>query len=219
MIKKIITFVFVFIPFSLAVESKTAPVVLEIQSAFEKVKTIETNFEQIVRSSRFGEKLSSGKLLLERPGKMIWNYKDPKGKVFSTNGDIITLYDPEEKQALVSPQPKDGQLPAGFSFLMGQSNLTSAFNVEILSDAKNAKGHRQVALLCKPKGEISEFKTLELTFEWSPNIVLVSSKSKDMLDSENEIRFDHMKFNNKISASTFNVKLPKGVPVVTSNSL
>ncbi|MEZ4845661.1 MAG: outer membrane lipoprotein carrier protein LolA [Bdellovibrionota bacterium] len=198
--------------------SEAPAVVKEVQSAFRNIQTLETNFTQTVSSIRFGEKKSSGKLTIQRPGKMIWNYSDPKGKVFAANGEIITLYDPEEKQALVSPQPKDGKLPAGLSFLMGQSNLTDFFNVEIVSDGKNASGQREVKLFCKPKSEM-EFKELELTFVWKPQVTLVSSTTKDMLDSKNQIQFDRMKINPSISAKAFDVKLPKGTPVVTSNSL
>ncbi|MCC7459755.1 MAG: outer membrane lipoprotein carrier protein LolA [Proteobacteria bacterium] len=193
-------------------------IVREIQNTFAKVQTIETNFTQTVSSARFGEKKSSGKLLIQRPGKMIWNYSDPKGKVFSANGDIITLYDPEDRQALVSPQPKGGKLPAGLSFLMGQSNLTDHFVVDVLSDGKNSAGEREVKLFCKPKSEM-EFKELELTFVWKPNMTLVSSTTKDMLDSKNQIQFDKMKLNPSISSKAFDVKLPKDVPVVTGNSL
>lgn len=216
--KNLITFcVLIFSTTSFAVEVN--PVIQEIQSVFQSVKTIETGFEQTVRSTRFGEKESSGKLLIQRPGKMIWNYKSPKGKVFATNGNIITLYDPEEKQALVTPQPKEGNLPAGFSFLMGQTNLLDAFKVEILSDAKNSAGQREVKIMCKPKDGSTDFKTLELTFVWAPSIVLTKSKTKDLLDTENEIRFQKMKFNTTISSNAFDVKLPKNTPVVTSNSL
>jgi outer membrane lipoprotein carrier protein len=194
-------------------------VVSEIQNEFQKIQTIETDFEQTISSTRFGEKKSSGKLLIRRPGKMIWNYSDPKGKVFSANGDIITLYDPEEGQALVSPQPKDGKLPAGLSFLMGQSNLTDFFFVEVVSDAKNPAGQREVKLFCKPRGDVAEFKELELTFAWKPNLMLVSSTTKDMLDSKNDIQFTKMKMNPSISSKAFDVKLPKGTPVVTGKSL
>ncbi len=214
----------IFITFLILVTSSASfagesTVVQEIQAAFQKVQTIETGFEQTVRSTRFGEKKSSGKLTVQRPGKMIWNYDNPKGKVFSANGDIITLYDPEENQALVSPQPKGGKLPAGLSFLMGQSNLTDFFFVEIKNDKKNSSGNRQIQLLCKPRGEATEFKELELTFEWAPQLVLISSKTKDMLDSENEILFKKMKLNKTVSAKAFDVKLPKNVPVITNNAL
>ena len=197
--------------------AETPAVVDEVQSAFQKVQTIETNFEQTVKSVRFGEKKSSGKLQILRPGKMIWKYNQPKGKVFSANGDIITLYDPEEGQALVSPQPKDGRMPAGLSFLMGKSNLTDVFNVEVTQDTKNSQGHREVKLFCKPKGETAEFKELELTFEWQSELVLIASRTKDMLDSENIILFKNMKLNKSISSNAFDVKLPKNVPVVTNN--
>ena len=204
--------------FSFAHAVEAPVVVSEIQAAFKSIQTLETDFTQTVSSVRFGEKKSSGKLLIQRPGKMIWNYSNPKGKVFAANGDIITLYDPEENQALVSPQPKDGKLPAGLSFLMGQSNLTDFFNVEVVSDAKNASGQREVKLFCKPKNEM-EFKELELTFVWKPQLTLVSSTTKDMLDSKNQIQFDRMKINPSISSKAFDVKLPKDTPVVTSNSL
>lgn len=194
-------------------------VIDEIQSTFKKIQTIETRFKQTVKSARFGEKKSSGKLNIQRPGKMIWNYDDPKGKIFSANGDIITLYDPEDNQALVSPQPKNGRLPAGLSFLMGNSNLTDYFFVEVVNDSKNVSGHREVKLLCKPRGEVSEFKELELVFEWSPELVLTMTRTTDLLNSENQIDFKDMKLNRRFSSKIFDVKLPKNVPVVTSNAL
>lgn len=195
-------------------------VINDVQKIFQNVQTIDTSFDQIVRSTRFGDKKSSGKLLIARPGKMIWKYQNPKGRVFAADGEIITLYDPEDKQALISQQPKGGKLPAGFSFLMGEANLEKLFNVEVLHDQKNAKGNREVVLMCKPKEQdAGEFKTLELTFVWAPKLQLVSSKTKDLMDSENEIHFDNMKFNEKLDANAFDVKLPKGTPVVTANSL
>lgn len=216
----ITTLALIFTTTTFAVESKSNPVVQDVQSVFQSVQTIETNFEQTIRSARFGEKKSSGKLTIVRPGKMIWNYKNPKGRVFAADGEIITLYDPEDKQALISQQPKGSKLPAGFSFLMGEANLEKLFNVEVMSDQKNKAGNREVILMCKPKAQdAQDFKTIELTFEWLPKPMLVVSKTKDLLDSENELRFDHMKFNNKIADSTFDVKLPKGTPVVTANSL
>jgi outer membrane lipoprotein-sorting protein len=219
--KPIVTYLILFLTANcFAIEAKVEPtVVQEIQEAFQKIQTIETGFEQTVKSTRFGEKKSSGKLVVQRPGKMIWNYDNPKGKVFSANGEIITLYDPEEKQALVSPQPKNGKLPAGLSFLMGESNLTEFFFVEIEYDKKNNSGNREIKLLCKPRGEVIEFKELELIFEWSPQLVLISSKTKDMLDSENEILFRKMKLNKSVSAKAFDVKLPKGISVITNNAL
>lgn len=195
-------------------------IVQDVQSVFQNVQTIEADFEQIIRSTRFGEKKSTGKLTIARPGKMIWNYKNPKGRVFAADGEIITLFDPEDNQALISQQPKGNKLPAGFSFLMGEANLEKLFNVEVLSDQKNKAGKREVVLLCKPKEQDTQgFKTLELTFAWDPKPVLVGSKTKDLMDSENEVHFEHMKFNKSIPNSTFDVKLPKGTPVVTANSL
>ena len=203
---------------SFAAETKSE-IIQTIQTSFKKVQTIKTNFTQTVRSARFGEKTSQGILLLERPGKMIWNYSNPKDRVFAANGDFITLYDPEEKQALISPQPKGSDLPAGFSFLMGNVDFQTYFDVEISKDEKNSKGHREVSLLCKPKKDNVEFKTMELTFEWVPEPMIVASKTKDMLDSENEIRFDHTKINTKLAASDFKAKFPKGTPIVSVDSI
>lgn len=217
--KKIVFILLLVLQNASAVQSKKSPVVTEIENAFQKVQTIQSDFDQTVRSSRFGEKKSKGTLILQRPGKMIWNYSLPKGRVFLADGKTITLYDPEDQQALVSSQPKGSDLPAGLSFLMGHSNLQDFFDVEVLKDQKNTRGNREVLLLCKPKKENIEFKLLELTFEWNPNVCLVASKTKDMLDSENEILFRNMKLNAKVDASDFHVKLPKNVPIVTVDTI
>lgn len=200
-------------------EAKTTSVVDEIQNAFGKVQTIKTDFTQTIKSSRFGQKKTEGTLQLERPGKMIWKYTEPKGRFFLADGEMITLYDPEEKQALLTKQPKGADLPAGFSFLMGNSDLQKIFNVDIIKDEKNEKGNREVTLHCIPKKEDADFKVLDLTFEWSPTIQLVRSKTKDMLDSENDLVFRNMKLNAKISPSEFKAKYPKSIPLVTVDSI
>jgi outer membrane lipoprotein carrier protein len=202
-----------------AFSAEQPAVVQEIQKSFKALQTIETNFDQTIRSTRFSDKKASGKLYLQRPGKMIWNYDQPKGKVFAADGKLITMYDPEEKQALISNQPKGSKLPTAFSFLMGEGNLQDHFTIDVASDSKNAQGQRQVTLVCKPKGNTMEFTLLELTFIWKDGIILQSSKTRDVMNSENQIDFSAMKINPKLSTTIFDVKLPKGTPIVTANDL
>ena len=193
-------------------------VVQEIQSSFQKIKTIKADFSQTIRSSRFSPKKSSGKLVIERPGKMIWKYKKPSGRIFLANENSITLYDPDEKQILVSNQPEGTKMPAGLSFLMGENQLSEVFEVEVLKD-KKVGGIREVTLLCKPKGKSPEFQMLELTFQWRSSIQITSSKVIDLLNTENEIVFKNMKINAKVSSKEFHPKLPKDVPVVPIGSI
>src|SRR5437867_299158 len=77
-------------------------VVHQLQKSYDQIQSIEANFEQTYRSKRFDEKVNRGKLAIIKPGKMRWDYSEPKGKVLVSNGKQILLYDPEDHQALVT---------------------------------------------------------------------------------------------------------------------
>src|SRR5262245_36412727 len=86
-------------------QEKVGEVLEQLQKSYESVRTIQAEFEQVYRSRRFDEKKAKGNLTIAKPGKMRWDYDEPKGKVLVSDGKKMTLFDPEDRQAMVSEQP------------------------------------------------------------------------------------------------------------------
>src|ERR1700675_3658209 len=80
-----------------AVAEKTA-VIAGLQSWLDGTSTLEMRFRQSLVSGALGTTASeSGRMYLERPGKVRWDYLDPEKKVALLLGDRTALYLEEER--------------------------------------------------------------------------------------------------------------------------
>ena len=66
----------------------------------------------------------SGVLLLEKPGRMRWNYAEPPGKVFVLDGKYGWFYTPGDAQVQQIPAKKLDDLRSPLRFLLGHAQLT-----------------------------------------------------------------------------------------------
>ncbi len=186
----------------------------QLQKTYESIQNIKADFEHVYRSLRFEEKKSKGTVAISKPGKMRWDYKIPKGRILVSDGAFITLYDPEDQQALVSPQPKDGSFPLALSFLMGEGKLKEKFRAEVAPQSKNSKLNPLI-LRCKPKDFDPNLSEIYLTLDTEDPIKVVGTRIIDGLGGESEISFSNIDLKAKIVKNFFEFKLPKGAVKVS----
>lgn len=65
----------------------------------------------------------SGTLLLRKPGRMRWNYSEPKGKVFLLDGKFAYSYTPGDPQAQRISEKQLDDLRSPLRFLLGHTQL------------------------------------------------------------------------------------------------
>lgn len=188
----------------------------ELEQTYDSASTIEGRFEQIYRSLRFDEKKASGNLWISKPGKMRWDYTQPKGQVLVANGSTIILYDPKDQQALTYTQPKADAFPMGLSFLFGKSRLTESFQATLVEG-------KELVLRCQPKIPETNIKEVFLTLEkkkiqGKDSWVVVSTRILDFLGGENEIRLSKLVFGKPLADRLFEYRPPKGIPMVLMDS-
>ncbi len=70
----------------------------------------------------------NGVLLLEKPGRMRWNYAAPPGKVFVLDGKFRWSYTPGDVQVQQIPAKKLDDLRSPLRFLLGHAQLTKELN-------------------------------------------------------------------------------------------
>lgn len=212
------SFLLLLLPLLLAAEGPpaddTSKLLQSLQASYDKIQTIQASFFQTYKSKRFDPKSASGKVTIAKPGKMRWDYNEPKGRLLVSDGKQITLYDPDDRQALVAPQPQEGAMPVSLSFLWGKGNLAETFKVTV-KEKRITKGVAEIVLDCVPKSPLVNVEHMVLTVREVDPMVVVATKVFDSLGGETEIKFSSIQIDKPASEKLFAYTPPKGTPVVT----
>jgi len=187
-------------------------VLTEIQNRYEKTNDIEANFIQEyigkgMKQSNRGE----GKVHLKKKGMMRWDYTTPHQKLIS-DGHTLWLYQPDEKQVLVSNLSSVLKERAPLAFLAGEGVLSQDFNFLSLKESVSQKEETYVVELT-PKEPLATFSKLILTVDRKTFTVLQA----DVFDGVGNLtrtRFINIKTNVGLSNSLFQFIAPRGTEVI-----
>jgi outer membrane lipoprotein carrier protein len=189
------------------------PTVLDrMQKRYDQAKDFHARFSQNYSRAVVGRAtLSTGAITFKKPGRMRWDYDKPEPRMFLSNGQVLWLYEPSEKQAF-KQDLKTSQLPAALAFLMGKGKITDEFDVAFAKDAKQGRpGDFRLALL--PKQPQSAYKSI--LFIVDPKEFLVrESVLVDSQGNTNHFTFDGLEVNGKVADAVFKWTPPAGVRVV-----
>src|SRR5690242_8177485 len=72
-----------------------------LQNRYGKMKGLAADFTQLYHDRSGRQLREQGMLLLKKPGKMRWEYRQPEQKLFLTDGKKVYFYVPAERQVTV----------------------------------------------------------------------------------------------------------------------
>jgi outer membrane lipoprotein carrier protein len=189
-----------------------ATVVDRVQKRYDGADDFRARFNQTLTNAAFKRRTSStGEVLLKKPGRMRWNYQTPDPKMYLADGDMLWLYEPEDKQAF-KQDLRSSQLPAALAFLTGKGKLATEFDIAFARDARlGSPGDYVLAL--SPKQPQSTIKGI--LFVVDPTTFQVrESMITDAQGNTNDLLFSDIKINSKISDGTFRWTPPAGTRVI-----
>src|SRR6188508_1626859 len=134
-------------------------VVAEVQKRYDAAADFRARFTQTLTSPALGRKTSSaGEVMFKKPGRMRWDYEKPDKSSYITDGGVLWLYEPEDKQAF-KQKLETSQLPAALSFLTGKGKLATEFDISFAAKTPygNAGDH---VLSLSPKTPQAQVKTI-----------------------------------------------------------
>jgi outer membrane lipoprotein carrier protein len=194
-----------------------ATVLDRMQRRYDQAKDFHARFSQNYSRAVVGRAtLSTGTITFKKPGRMRWDYEKPEPRMFLSNGQVLWLHEPSEKQAF-KQDLKTSQLPAALAFLMGKGKISDEFDVAF---AKNAKQGRpgDFLLALSPKQPQSAYKSI--LFIVDPKEFLVrESVLVDSQGNTNHFTFDDLEVNGKVSDAVFKWTPPAGVRVVDTGQI
>src|SRR2546429_6236557 len=122
---------FVFLPSAagLLIPSLSGAEVLDVHALaravdehYNRLRTVQAEFTEIYRGSGI-ERTESGTLWLKKPGKMRWEYRPPREKLFLSDGKDAWFYLPGVRQVRKTPVRKLDDLRSPLGFLLGMPRL------------------------------------------------------------------------------------------------
>jgi len=146
-----------------------------------------------------------GVMKVERPGKFYWETTSPSKQTIVTSGKTVWIYDPDLHQAVT--QCFDDQVantPA--LVLSGYANqIMQSYRVTQPNKAKT-----YYTLYPKQKDGVFQSLTISFGANKAPNLMILA----DSLGQTTYVRFNNVKVNPPIPASTFNFVPPKGTDII-----
>ncbi len=183
------------------------------ETKFEKIVTLSARFTQTLTSKGFGATgVRTGTVRLLRPGKMRWDYDEPKGKVVVADGASLWLYEPEEKRVY---RQSEGGLLNGKSpalFLAGTAPLAALFDITPVQGKNGKTTAREATFRLIPKEPQPGLKGMLLTL--ADDGTPVSLTAVDHLGAKNRFDFTDVVADPPLATGIFSFTPPAGARVV-----
>src|SRR4051794_6749346 len=192
-------------------------VVERMQHNYDEAKDFRARFSQKFTNVAFGRtKVSAGQITFKKPGRMRWDYDAPEAKMFLSTGQLLWMYDPEDKQA-IKQDLKQSQLPAALSFLLGKGRIADEFEIAPAGEVPYGTPN-DYRLALRPKQPQATYKAI--TFVVDPkSFLVVESVLVNAQGDVNDITFTDLKVNTKVPDSVFKWVPPAGTRVVDAGGL
>jgi outer membrane lipoprotein carrier protein len=156
------------------------------------------------------QRTESGTLLLRKPGRMVWQYSVPAGKIFLLDGKYAWLYTRGDAQVQRIPAKELDDLRSPLRFLLGHTNLEKEMDSLTLAPAANGR----FTLTGQPKGQ--EKRVARLTLTVLPDGTITGIEVEEGDGALTRFTFTDEEQNATIPEGAFHFSPPLGVPVIDS---
>ena len=190
---------------------ETATVVAGLQAWLDGTQTLDMRFEQSLVSSALGTTATeSGRLYLERPGKLRWDYLDPEKKIALLLGDRTALYLEDER--LMSRGRLSSEQGLFPRLLAGHDRIGEFFSASLVA-TPSMGGRGSYRLRLVPKGDPAAMGAVTLTLR-PPAFLIEGAELLDETGNRTMYRFSNVRRNRTLPEGLFAFEPPPGTEVV-----
>ena len=178
-----------------------------VETRYNSAKTLQVLFHEDYTPPGRPKRTESGTLVLRKPGRMRWDYDQPKGKLFVSDGKNLWLYTPLENRAERMKLKESDDMRAPLAFLLGKLDFQKEF--------RNLQGKSEGAgmrITAEPKTDNLPYSAVEFVVDAGQHIKVVKVTGFDR--SILEFRFEEEKVDPTLDAKLFQFQAPKGAQLV-----
>jgi len=182
-----------------------------VDAHYNRLKTLQAEFTELYRGAGM-ERTESGTLWLKKPGKMRWEYRSPREKLFVSDGKVAWFYVPEDRQARKEAAKKLEDVRSPLGFLLGKTKLEKELRGLSLAPDRVPLEAGDVVLRGVPAAWAD--RVSEVVMEVTPANQIVRIEIQEVDGAVTEYRFTEQKEDVAVGDGRFAFRPPAGVEVV-----
>ena len=205
-------------PTSGAFAADVRSVAAGVDQHYNRLHSLQAEFTEVYHGSGM-ERTESGTLWLakgglKKPGKMRWEYRSPREKLFVSDGKDAWFYVPGDRQARRTEAKKLDDIRSPLAFLLGKSKLEKELKGLSLAPDVAPLTAGNVVLRGVPQALAK--RVSEILLEVTPEHMIVRIVINEVDGSVTEYRFSDQKEDEAISEGKFRFRPPPGTETVES---
>jgi outer membrane lipoprotein carrier protein len=192
-----------------AAEQEINRVLKNIEKRYNSIKTLEAGFAETYKLQG-RSRTETGVLYLRKPARMRWEYRDPAGKLFISDGKDAYFYTPDNNRAEKIKLKESEDLRAPLAFLLGKLD----FSREFQNFTMKAEGDK-TWITALPKKDDVPYRQVQFLTSADARIerLIVTGQDASILD----FLFNDERTNVALNDSMFHFKLPQGAQFIDSS--
>ena len=185
-----------------------------VDERYNRLRTLKAEFIETYRGAGI-ERTETGTLWLKKPGKMRWEYRSPKEKLFVSDGQEAWFYVPGDRQVRKTQVRKLEDLRSPLAFLLGKTRLEKELQGLSFATDQPTVEPGNVILRGVPKG--MENRVSEVLVEVNPAHQIRRLVVQEVDGSTTEYEFRGIDEDGTVTDGQFRFTPPPGVETITGD--
>jgi outer membrane lipoprotein carrier protein len=181
-----------------------------IENRYNSIQSLELQFSETY-TMKGHKRAASGTLFLRKPGRMRWQYTEPAGRLFISDGQYIYDYNPEDGQAERRKVKEADDFRAPLAFLLGKLNFKDDFR-----EFHTTMQGQDALITAIPKSD--KLPYTEVTFLAAPDFTIKQLSVKGQEGFVIQYTFSGEKKNAPVTDAMFKFTPPPGVQIVDTTA-
>jgi outer membrane lipoprotein carrier protein len=179
----------------------------QVQDRYNSARTLSVNFVETYSLLGHRRPPETGTLTLRKQGKMRWDYTQPAGKLFISDGKTVYLYTAADNRVEKVPLKDTEDMRAPLAFLLGKLDMKKEFRDFAVSEGEGGSW-----LKASAKSDRVPYKTVEMLIGLNGSVRQLKVAGRD--ESLLTYTFQDEKLNPPVADSIFHFTVPLGAQVV-----
>ncbi len=159
--------------------------------------------------------VESGAVLIKKPGRMRWDYREPERKLYLSDGEHLFSYLPEDRQVIVGDLPGADEATTPALFLAGRGSFATDFTAAF--DTVDDPPPDSRVLRLTPTRAERDFEFLIVVVD-APSLAIVRLMAYDLQGGVSTFFFSNLRENVGLSDRPFTFEIPSDADVIDTTA-
>jgi len=180
-----------------------------VENRYNRAKTLQVLFIEEYTPPGKPRRTESGRLMLRKPGRMRWDYSQPKGKLLVGDGKFLWLYTPDDNRVERMKVQETADLRAPLAFLLGKLHFDKEFrNLQATTEGSDTR------IAAEPKTDTLPYSKVE--FVVAPSAQIHALRVTYFDNSILNFTFNQEEMDPALDSKMFQFQMPPGATLEDS---